>query len=82
MICPNCGDSCERDEVDVGVGVVTGPWGCFSCGWSESSKYDVLNEDGGCQGDGSYHDACGGHWPKDNPVTKLMRAALEGKKDE
>lgn len=38
-------------------------------------------KDGGWQEDGSYHDPCGGRWPKDNPVTKLMRAALEGKKE-
>ena len=40
MKCPNCGDNCARDEVDVGVGVQYGPWGCFSCGWSEHPSYD------------------------------------------
>ena len=44
MKCPECGnDECERDEVDVGVGVIHGPWGCPSCGWSEDSYYDRSN---------------------------------------
>ena len=39
--CPKCGsDEIERDEVDVGVGVITGPWGCLECGWSENLEYD------------------------------------------
>lgn len=40
MTCPRCGTECWRDEVDVGVGVMYGPWGC-PCGWSESAEYDV-----------------------------------------
>lgn len=40
MTCPNCGAECWRDEADVGVGVIYGPWGC-PCGWSESAEYDV-----------------------------------------
>jgi hypothetical protein len=38
--CPHCGSSCARDEVDVEVGVIYGPWGCANCGWSESPEYD------------------------------------------
>jgi hypothetical protein len=30
MSCPKCGDRCERDSVDVGVGVIRGPYGCPS----------------------------------------------------
>lgn len=40
MDCPKCGDSCWRDSADVGVGIIYGPFGCPSCGWSEWSKYD------------------------------------------
>lgn len=40
MTCPRCGRECSRDEADVGVGVIYGPWGCY-CGWSESPDYDV-----------------------------------------
>ncbi len=40
MICPKCGYEAYRDSVDVGVGIMYGPWGC-PCGWSESPEYDV-----------------------------------------
>lgn len=40
MDCPRCGGECIRDEVDVGVGVITGPYGCIECGWSEDPYYD------------------------------------------
>jgi hypothetical protein len=39
MNCPKCGEECDRDEVDVGVGVIYGPYGC-GCGWSEDPNYD------------------------------------------
>ena len=46
MKCPNCGsDGIWRDEVDVGVGVIYGPYGCPDCGWSESSDYNFNLED-------------------------------------
>ena len=38
-ICPECGCECDRDEVDNGVGIMYGPWGCCACGWSEDSEY-------------------------------------------
>lgn len=38
--CPKCGEGCYRDSVDVGVGVIHGPFGCPSCGWSEDPRYD------------------------------------------
>jgi hypothetical protein len=74
--CPRCGSHCDRDEADVGVGIIYGPYGC-GCGWSEDDKYDAVFGDGGWQADGSYRDPYGGHWPKGNPVTRLMRAAEE-----
>lgn len=43
MNCPLCGDNCMRDEVDIGVGTIYGPFGCPSCGWSESAEYDRSN---------------------------------------
>lgn len=33
--CPKCGEMCDRDEVDIGVGIQYGPWGCNYCGWAE-----------------------------------------------
>ena len=41
MNCPKCDEDCLRDEVDVGVGIICGPWGCPGCGWSESEDYDI-----------------------------------------
>lgn len=38
-VCPACGDECHREEADVGVGVIYGPWGC-ACGWSQDPEYD------------------------------------------
>ena len=40
--CPNCGDQCMRESVDVGVGIMYGPWGCM-CGWSEDPRYNSLD---------------------------------------
>ena len=40
MECPKCGGECFRDEVDVGVGTIYGPYGCPECSWSESPEYD------------------------------------------
>ena len=38
--CEKCGEDCYRDEVDVEVGIIYGPWGCSVCGWSEHPEYD------------------------------------------
>jgi hypothetical protein len=52
VICPRCGRDCDRDEVDVQVGIIYGPWGCY-CGWSEHDAYDVTGgprlDEHGCQ---------------------------------
>lgn len=32
--CPICGGPCDQDEVDIGVGVQTGPPSCPACGWN------------------------------------------------
>lgn len=42
-VCEKCKTPCDRDEVDVGVGVIYGPWGCSNCGWSDDSRYDCSN---------------------------------------
>lgn len=39
--CPKCGNEAHQDSVDIGVGVMYGPNGCPSCGWSEDEQYDV-----------------------------------------
>ena len=56
-ICPRCGNACERDEVDVGVGTVYGPFGC-PCGWSEWERYDSIFKTM------DNVDTKGGYWPK------------------
>lgn len=41
MNCPKCGaEDCYRDSVDVGVGVMYGPYGC-PCGWSADPRFDI-----------------------------------------
>jgi hypothetical protein len=62
MNCPNCGAAdLYRDEVDVGVGIIYGPYGC-PCGWSESSEYNQL------RGAEARTDPWGGVYPAGNPV--------------
>lgn len=43
--CPECGAACNRDEVDVGVGIICGPWGCSMCGWSEEDAWPMKDID-------------------------------------
>ena len=41
MKCPKCkSPEVWRDSVDVGVGIMHGPYGCSDCGWSEDERYD------------------------------------------
>lgn len=73
-ICPHCGSEAWREDADVGVGIIYGPWGC-SCGWSEWDEYNQLLGNGGWQPNGSYTDPHGGLWPAENPVVLMMRKA-------
>lgn len=80
--CPKCGsDDICRDSVDVGVGVIYGPYGC-SCGWSEWSEYD--RSDGQSQAEkenpGYYVDSCGGMTKKTVIAKKLDHFGLDGNK--
>lgn len=77
-VCPRCGErDLDRDSVDVGVGIIYGPYGC-PCGWSESEEYDAVFGKG-CQYDekGGYTDPYGGYWPANNPVVKMMKKVEE-----
>jgi len=40
--CPKCGTTCERDEADVGIGTIGGPWGCPACHWIEGD-YSIVD---------------------------------------
>lgn len=42
--CHACGERAEWESVDVGVGVIYGPWGCY-CGWSSDPRYNQLRSD-------------------------------------
>ena len=79
--CPKCGEECQRDEVDVGVGVITGPWGCYSCGWSDDPRYDSSNGASVAQAEypDHYLDPCGGATPLKTIERKLDRLGLVGK---
>jgi len=47
MKCPRCGAECEQDEVDIGVGVQTGPPYCPDCGWHniEPEIEDIVDKE-------------------------------------
>ena len=70
--CPRCG-GCDlyREDVDIGVGTLFGPWGCPDCGWSEDTAYDI-DFDGGVQENGSYRDPYGCLLPATNPIAKML----------
>jgi len=59
IVCPKCLADCERESVDVGVGIINGPYGCPDCGWSEDPKYD-LSEGQSPIRDGGRFDQFGG----------------------
>lgn len=81
MNCQKCGELCDRDEVDVGVGVIYGPWGCYSCGWSEDSRYDCSEGTSAAQQEspGFYVDPCGGKQRISAIEDKLNHFGIDGK---
>lgn len=44
----------DREEVDIGVGVQVGPWGCYACGWTEGSESPpmIINMPDDSEGEG------------------------------
>jgi hypothetical protein len=77
MKCPKCGTDCEREEVDVGVGVISGPWGCFGCGWSENTEYDLSEGKSPIDEKGGVTDQCGVYYPPGNSVALAYRLAAQ-----
>lgn len=76
--CPRCNETgLWRESADVGVGIIYGPYGCPSCGWSENEEYD-LQKGGGVQPDGSYIDPYGGLLPAGNPIAKMLARGARG----
>ena len=63
--CPKCGKELTCDEVDIGVGVMTGNYRCNFCGWNEKESLDsMFNDD--CPHDEGYVNGyckiCREHW--------------------
>ena len=82
MLCPNCReDECTRDRVDVGVGVIEGPWGCPSCGWSSDSKYDFSSGRSRLDPRGGVLDQWGGYWPAGSAVARAARGVADSMPD-
>lgn len=75
MKCPKCNGECYRDEVDVGVGVIEGPWGCIECGWSADPQYDLSDGRSAVREDGSAFDQYGGLHPKGSSMARAYRMA-------
>ena len=73
MFCEKCGDECFRDSVDVGVGVIHGPYGCPNCGWSEDPEYDLSNPETVSHKSGWAKDQYGGLDPPINEAVILGR---------
>lgn len=44
LTCPQCGNPCDRDEVDIGVGIQYGPGSCQECGWVEGQEVKTIEE--------------------------------------
>lgn len=80
-LCPKCGNEAWRDEVDVGIGVLYGPYGC-PCGWSEDPHYDRSEGPSPAQLEHPDHyvDSQGGLHPHEGIRDKLNYFGLDGNK--
>ena len=75
MKCPKCNDDCERDSVDVGVGIIHGPFGCPGCGWSESEEYDLSEGKDPLDEKGGAIDQYGGYHPPGSVRARALQFA-------
>lgn len=76
--CPKCG--CEeiyRDEVDIGVGRIAGPYGCPQCGWSQDEEYDLSDGRSPIDENGGAIDQYGGYHPAGSITAAAYRMAEE-----
>jgi len=74
--CPKCGTECHRDSVDIGVGVMHGPWGCPGCAWSESEEYDLSTGKNPVDEKGGVIDQYGGYHPPGSPSAAILKNQL------
>jgi hypothetical protein len=82
MNCPKCGGQCYRDSVDVGVGVIHGPWGCEECAWSEDEEYDLSEGKDPVDDKGGAIDQYGGYHPPGSSRALAYRLARAAEKKE
>lgn len=75
--CPKCDGECYRDEVDIGVGIQYGPYGCTKCGWSEDSEYDLSKGKSPLDETGGAIDQYGGYHPSGSSMARAYRMAEE-----
>lgn len=76
--CEKCGDTeLWRDSVHVGVGVIYGPWGCPTCGWSQDEEYDLSNGQNPVDEKGGVIDQFGGYHPAGSTMVLAYRLADE-----
>jgi hypothetical protein len=75
--CPKCGAECHRDSVDVGVGIIDGPYGCPGCGWSEDSEYDLSEGKDPVDERGGAIDQYGGYHPPGSSMALAYRLARD-----
>jgi len=81
MKCPKCNEDCDREEVDVGVGIIYGPWGCPNCGWSEDEEYDLSTGRDPIDEKGGVLDQFGVYYPPGNFVARAYRLAKRSSPD-
>ena len=77
MKCQKCGEECIRDSVDVGVGIIHGPYGCEYCGWSEDEAYDLSEGQSPVDEKGGVFDQWGGYWPPGSIVSLIYKMEKE-----
>jgi hypothetical protein len=70
-----------REDVDIGVGILYGPWGCPGCGWSEDSEYDLTIQNP-VDDKGGAIDQYGGYHPPGSSMALAYRLAEAQKVDE
>lgn len=76
--CPKCEcTDLRRDEVDVGVGIIYGPYGCPSCGWSEDGTYDLSGDRDPLDEWGGAIDQYGGYHPPGSSMAIAYRLAAD-----
>ena len=82
MKCPKCNEECERDSVDIGVGIIHGPYGCPCCGWSEDSDYDLSGDKEALDEKGGAIDQYGGYWPPGSARAMALKFAKQNEEKD